>query len=78
MFVLQGANSKSVWVPLPCKFSTWDTDKDGSISLAEFAFAGHTKTNGSNTGKMFKRVDKDGNYIQIKIYYENHSFTENV
>jgi len=75
---LQGADSGSFWVELPCKFSTWDTDKDDSITLAEFAFAGHTNANGSNTGTVFKKVDKDGKYIKIKIYYENHFFTENV
>ena len=55
----EGADSGSFWVPLPCKFSTWDTDKDDSITLAEFAFAGHTNAKGSNTA--FIKVDKDGN-----------------
>ena len=53
-------------------------DKDDSITLAEFAFAGHTKAKDSNTGTAFKKVDKDGKYIKIKIYYENHFSTENV
>ena len=57
----EGADSGSFWVPLPCKFSTWDTDKDDSITLAEFAFAGHTNAKDSNAGTAFKMVDKDGN-----------------
>ena len=57
----EGADSGGFWVHLPCKFSAWDTDKDGSITLTEFAFAGHTKAKDSNTGIAFKKVDKDGN-----------------
>ena len=55
------ADSGSFWVELPCKFSTWDTDKDDSITLAEFAFAGQTTAKDSNTETVFKMVDKDGN-----------------
>ena len=55
----EGADSGSFWVQLPCKFSTWDTDKDDSITMGEFAFAGHTNAKGSNTA--FIKVDKDGN-----------------
>ena len=78
MFSWQGADSGGFWVHLPCNFSAWDTDKDDSLTLAEFAFAGHTKAKDSNTGTAFKKVDKDGKYIKIKIYYENHFSTENV
>ena len=54
-----GEDYGSFWVQLPCKFSVWDTDKDGSITRPEFAFAGHTGVEDSNT--VFKKVDKDGN-----------------
>jgi hypothetical protein len=33
--------SDSFLVTLPCKFAAWDMDRNGSISMSEFAFAGH-------------------------------------
>ena len=73
---MQGEDYGSFWVQLPCKFSVWDTDKDGSITRPEFAFAGHTGVEDSNT--VFKKVDKDGQYCEFKINDELFFFTENV
>ena len=62
---------------LPCKFSAWDTDKDGSITMPEFAFAGHTGIKECRT--VFTKVDKDGQYCEIKMHDEIYFFiTENI
>ena len=52
----------SFLVTLPCKFTAWDMDKNGYISMNEFAFAGHAAVKDKNTSVVFSKVDKNGNY----------------
>ena len=50
----------SFLVTLPCKFTAWDMDKNGYISMNEFAFAGHAAVKDKNTSVVFSKVDKNG------------------
>jgi uncharacterized protein (DUF302 family) len=52
----------SFLVTLPCKFAAWDMDKNGSISMNEFAFAGHAAVKDKNTSVVFSKIDKNGKY----------------
>ena len=52
--------SDSFLVTLPCKFAAWDMDKNGSISMNEFAFAGHAAVKDKNTSVVFSKIDKNG------------------
>ena len=50
----------SFLVILPCKFAAWDMDRNGSISMSEFAFAGHAAVKDKNTSVVFSKIDKNG------------------
>jgi hypothetical protein len=52
----------SFLVTLPCKFAAWDMDNNGSISMNEFAFAGHAAVKDKNTSVVFSKIDKNGKY----------------
>lgn len=54
--------SGSFLVTLPCKFAAWDMDNNGSISMNEFAFAGHAAVTDKNTSVVFSKIDKNGKY----------------
>jgi uncharacterized protein (DUF302 family) len=52
----------SFLVTLPCKIAAWDMDKNGSISMNEFAFAGHAAVKDKNTNVVLSKIDKNGKY----------------
>ena len=59
--------SGSFLVTLPCKFAAWDMDKNGSISMIEFAFAEHTAVKDKNTSVVFSKIDRTVNIAMSAI-----------
>ena len=46
---------------LPCKFGAWDMNRDGIVTIEEFAFTGHAKMEDKSTEILFQQIDMDNN-----------------